>query len=135
MDIVYNDYPDVRKDIDSVPLNNPLTNTFFRYANKIFNEKDYGLCLESFDGKDYWVFSLVGHPINEKTGEFSFDIPLDISNLRRNVKYSVYPYSRVSNFLLRGEEKMVCRKGVSFTISDDGQLSTATIDDIPGTQL
>ncbi len=101
----------------------------------IFNEKDYGLCLESFDGKDYWVFSLVGHPINEKTGEFSFDIPLDISNLRRNVKYSVYPYSRVSNFLLRGEEKMVCRKGVSFTISDDGQLSTATIDDIPGTQL
>ncbi len=101
----------------------------------MFNETDFGLCLESFDGSDYWVSSLKGHPIDSKTGEFSFDIPIDISNLRRNVKYSVYPYSKVSNFLLSGKEKMVCREGVSFTISDDGQLSVATIDDVPGEQL
>lgn len=107
----------------------------FRGLLSVFKETDYGLCLESFDGNDYRVFSLAGHPIDDTTRAFSFDIPLDVSNLRRNVKYSVYPYSKVTNFLLMNEEKMVCRKGVSFTISDDGQLSTATIDDVPGEQL
>ena len=101
----------------------------------LFEEKDYGLCLESYDGMDYWVFSLAGHPIDSKTGEFSFDIPVDISNLRRNVQYTVYPYSKVANFLQRGKEKMACRDGFSFTLSDDGQLSTACIDNVPGAQL
>jgi hypothetical protein len=106
----------------------------FKGWASVFNENDFGLCLESADGKDYYVFSMKGHPIN-KDNEFSFDLPVNISNLRRGVKYSVYPYSRVTNFLGLGGEKMVCRKGVGFLISEDGQLSTGVIDDVPGEVL
>lgn len=47
LDIVYCDYPNIRKDIDAVPYNNPMTNEFFSYAKDVFVEKDYCQILES----------------------------------------------------------------------------------------
>lgn len=41
LDIIYNSYPEIKKDIDSVPYNNPMTNKFFRYAKNIFVESEY----------------------------------------------------------------------------------------------
>lgn len=100
-----------------------------------FTETGYGFCLESADGADYNEFDLAGHPIDGKTGEISYDIPLSIDNLRRNMAYYLYPYSKVSNISWPGAGDKVCRDGISFTISDDGELSTSTIDEIPGELL
>ncbi len=106
----------------------------------MFDEKEYGLCLESFDGLDYYEFNMNGHPLDERsgvnTGTFNFDIPVNVSDLRPKVKYNVYPYCRVSNYLLfDDQEKMFYRDGISFTVSEDGQVSTSAIDDVPGEQL
>ena len=104
-------------------------------AIRIFNEVGYGFCLESADGTEYFTYDATSHPIDSKTHILSFDIPLQTAKLRRNVKYSIYPYSIISNFPFTSGQKMVCREGVSFVISDDGQLTTSVIDDVPGVVL
>ncbi len=104
-------------------------------AIRIFNEVGYGFCLESSDGTEYYVYDATSHPIDSKTHVLSFDIPFQTAKLRRNVKYSIYPYSIISNFPFSSGEKMVCREGVGFVISDDGQLTTSVIDDVPGVVL
>lgn len=118
-----------------------------------FKESGYGLCLESGDGMDYWAFDLTDIPISgneggvggagsgggggggDSWGEMVYEIPLPIGNLRRNVKYSIYPYSLISNIPFVEGTKMVCRKGISFVVTDDGKLVTSVIDDIPGEVL
>ncbi len=107
----------------------------FPFKDWCFKESGYGFCLESFDGHDYWVFDATGYPLDQATGKINFDIPLSIDNLRRNVTYTVYPFSMITNFPFVEGDQMVCRKGVSFVISEDGELTTTTIDDIPGEVL
>lgn len=104
-------------------------------AIRIFNEVGYGFCLESADGTEYYTYDATSHPTDSKTHVLSFDIPLQTAKLRRNVKYSIYPYSIISNFPFSSGERMVCREGVGFVISDDGQLTTSVIDDVPGVVL
>lgn len=101
---------------------------------RFFKESDYGFCLESADRKDYYTFDATSIPINSDNHILSFDVPFPTAKLRRNVKYSIYPYSTITNFPFIGERK-VCREGVSFAISDDGQLTTSVIDDVPGEVL
>lgn len=120
-----------------------------------FKESGYGLCLESGDGMDYWTFDLTNFSIvgngdggggvgsgggggggeSWYGGDMVYEIPLPVENLRRNVKYSVYPYCLISNFPFVEGTKMVCRKGIIFTVTDDGKLVTSLIDDIPGEVL
>lgn len=118
-----------------------------------FKESGYGLCLESGDGMDYWTFDLTGISIGGNgggggsagggggggswldEGGMVYEIPLPVENLRRNVKYSVYPYSLISNIPFVEGTKMVCRKGIIFTVTDDGKLVTSVIEDIPGEVL
>ena len=47
LDIIYNDYPDIRKDIDAVGYNNPYTNKIFYYSKEEYNEVELMKVLES----------------------------------------------------------------------------------------
>ena len=102
---------------------------------RCFKESEYGFCLESADGEDYQKFSIASSLVNEETGQLSCVLPVSANSLRRNVKYTIYPYSMITNFPFVEGTRMACREGVNFIITGDGQLSTSIIDDVPGDNL
>ena len=114
---------------------NITANNSFPFGDWMFKESGYGFCLESSDGQDYWVLDVSNYPLAGENEKLDYDIPIPVDNLRRNVTYTVYPYSMISNFPFVEGEQMVCRKGVSFIISDNGELVTTTIDEVPGEVL
>lgn len=58
LDIIYSNCSEIKRDIDSVPLNNPLTNSFFDYAKKEYIESEYRKKLES---TNFYKFSYKHH--------------------------------------------------------------------------
>ncbi len=102
---------------------------------KTFKELDYGYCVESADGQEYEMYSLNGHPVDKDTNKSVFSIPRNINDYRKNVRYYVYPYIKVQDFLLTGVEKTVYRDGIYFIINNEGQLSSSVIEDVPGENL
>lgn len=101
----------------------------------VFKERSYGFCIESVDAQDYWTFDCSDLPIDAKSGDISWDLPLHIDNLRTNIEYKLYPYSVITNFPFTDGDKMVCREGITFSISESGQITSSFIDDVPGEDL
>ena len=106
----------------------------FLLGDWLFKESRFGFCLESFDGEDYWIGNYSGPPLSD--GEsISFELPVPVDQLRKNITYTVYPFSMISNFPFIEGEKMVCRKGTSFVVTDSGDIRMSVIDDVPGEVL
>lgn len=117
-----------------------------------FKEVAHGFCLEKAgsDITDYFPVSDDYDNMFYSSGWSSFlnpnankpvtlEIPIPVSELDKNVKYSIYPYSELSSFLniplTEKRHMFIIREGITFIVSNDGQISLCDIDNVPGEDL
>lgn len=115
----------------SAERSEPMMASLLKSKYSIY-EKEYGFYMESIDGNDYWEFDISDkNAMDSKTGKIDYDLPVPYRDLRRNVWYSIYPFSKIH--MPDNESGVnVYREGINFYITDDNQLSISDIDGVIG---
>lgn len=136
-----------RLKVASLANNNETITIKAKELNAIYKIKslmlaDRGFCLEKTLDPNVEFFSVnnakiatsgwrfVYDPEDEERKDedldISYNLPIPLSKLERNVKYSLYPYTKLKDGTIYYGE------GIDFVVSENGQVSVNLIDDVPG---
>lgn len=101
----------------------------------VWNETEYGVCIEKYGMTDLRMFKLTDRIKLEKDNKFTYNLvdasgkPVKLDSFESGATYAIYPYVKT-----RTTGKYIFRKGITF-IPYEGGLKFNIIDDVPGVEL